>query len=529
MQNIATVIILLAVVTALSQLTDLVKIPYPILLVLTGMGIGFFPGLPVIHLSPETVFLIFLPPILYQAAWTTSWPDFKAAKRPITLLAIGCVIFTTCAVAWVAHTFIPELGWAEAFVLGAIISPPDAVAAAAATKGLSVPKRVTTILEGESLVNDATGLIAYRFALAAVITGTFSVWEASYKFVIVAAGGIFLGLAMGYLFKWIHKITPNNPTADTVLTFITPYIIYLFAENIHISGVLALVSCGLFLSWNSSEIFSQQTRLQAYNTWDTVIFMLNGIIFILIGLQLPEIWGQINNEIAPATLIKYGAIVSVAVIIGRIIWVYPGTFVPRWLSKKIREREPGVNVRLATIVAWAGMRGVVSLAAALAIPLTLDGVNPFPNRDLIIFLTFCVIFSTLVVQGLSLRPLIKLLRIKADDHEQAKEQAIRMRIASAVIEHIEENYSLSLTDEVLNQIKTKYEIRIQRLRKDNTQQKLTEAEIDQLHSIQQELLAAERSQVIALRRQSTISDEILRKLEYELDLEETRLMLERGV
>jgi monovalent cation/hydrogen antiporter len=526
MQNVATVIILLAVVTALAQVTDLIKVPYPILLVLTGIAIGMMPGLPPIELSPEVVFLIFLPPILYSAAWTTSWPDFKAAKRPITLLAIGCVIFTTCAVAWVAHTFIPELGWAESFVLGAIISPPDAVAAAAATKGLSIPKRVTTILEGESLVNDATGLIAYRFALAAVATGTFSVWEASYKFVIVAVGGIMVGLAFGYLFKWIHKITPDNPTTDTVLTFLAPYIIYLFSESIHVSGVLALVSAGLFLSQKSSEIFNQQTRLQAYGTWDTVIFILNGIIFILIGLQLPVIWEAINNDIEPSTLIMYGVVVSAAVIIGRIIWVYPGTYIPRWLFKSIREKETSTNVRLTTIVAWAGMRGVVSLAAALAIPLVVEGSKPFPNRNLIIFLTFCVIFSTLVFQGLSLRPLIKLLGIKADDKEHEKEQQIRMKIASSLIEHIEENYSLALNDEVLNQIKTKYEIRIQRLRKESTQ-RLSEEQINQFHRIQQELLAMERTHLVALRKQSVVSDEILRKIEYELDLEETRLILER--
>ena len=525
MQNIATVIILLAVVTALAQLTDLIKVPYPILLVLTGIGIGLMPGLPPVNLHPDVVFLVFLPPILYQAAWTTSWPDFKAAKRPITLLAIGCVIFTTCAVAWVANMFIPGLGWAEAFVLGAIISPPDAVAAAAATKGLSIPKRVTTILEGESLVNDATGLIAYRFALAAVITGTFSLWEASYKFVIVAVGGIVLGLAMGYLFKWIHKITPDNPTTDTVLTFITPYIIYLFAESIHVSGVLALVSCGLYLSWNSSEIFNQPTRLQAYATWDTVIFILNGIIFILIGLQLPVIWEQINNDIPPVTLIFYGAIVSAAVIIGRIIWVYPGTYIPR-LFKSVREKELLPDIRLTTIIAWAGMRGVVSLAAALAIPLVVEGSRPFPNRNLIIFLTFCVIFSTLVLQGLTLRPIIRLLGIKGDGKEHEKEQEVRMRIAASLIEHIEENYSLALSDEVLNQIKTKYEIRIQRLGKDPAEQKLNAEQIAQFHKIQQELLAMERNHLRSIRKEASVSDEILRKIEYELDLEETRLILD---
>lgn len=529
MQNIATVIILLAVITALAQITDLIRVPYPILLVLAGIGIGLIPGLPRINLSPDVVFLIFLPPILYSAAWMTSWSDFKAAKRPITMLAIGCVIFTTCAVAAVAHFFIPGIGWAEGFVLGAIISPPDAIAATASTKGLSVPKRVITILEGESLVNDATGLIAYRFAVAAVVTGVFSLWEATYTFVIVAVGGIIFGLVMGYIFKWIHRITPDNPTTDTTLTFVASFLAYLFAESIHLSGVLAVVACGLYTSWNSSEIFSQKTRLQAYSAWDTVLFILNGIVFILIGLQLPYLWERINNDFSMSTLIGYGAIVSGAVIIGRIIWVYPATFIPRWLSRSIRERETETNVRLATIVAWSGMRGVVSLAAALALPFTMEGSKPFPNRDLIIFLTFCVIFATLVIQGLTLRPLIKMLGIKGDTDVHDKEREIRLRIASTVIEHIEENYSLGLNDEILNQIKTKYEIRIQRLRKEPDARKLSSEQLEQLHQLQQELISIERTHLIALRKQAVISDEILRKIEYELDLEETRLILEREV
>jgi Na+/H+ antiporter len=523
MQDIATVIILLAVVTALAQVTDLIKIPYPILLVLSGMGIGLFQGLPKITLHPDVVFLIFLPPILYSAAWTTSWYEFKTAKRPITLLAIGCVIFTTCAVAWVAHTFIPGLGWPEAFVLGAIISPPDAVAATASIKGLSVPRRVVTVLEGESLVNDATGLIAYRYAVAAVVTGTFSLWEAGYKFILVAAGGIALGLLMGWIFKWIHRITPDNPTTDTTFTFIAPYIVYLIAESMHISGVLGVVACGLYMSWNSSEVFSQQTRLQAYGSWNTVIFLLNGIIFILIGLQLPGILHSIRDH-SFLTLLKYGAIVSAAVIVGRLIWVYPGAYIPR-LRKKIRERESNVNIKLVTIVAWSGMRGVVSLAAALALPLTIEGAKPFPNRNLIIFLTFAVIFSTLVFQGLTLRPLIKWLGVKADGNDHEFEKSARLKIASSIIEHIEENFSLALNAEVLNQIKTKYEIRIERTRKDQDR-KLSDEEINQLHTIQKELLEQERKLVIALRRNGTINDDVLRKIEYELDLEETRLMLE---
>jgi monovalent cation/hydrogen antiporter len=526
MQHIAIVIVLLFIVTALAEVTDKVRIPYPILLVFAGIGIGLFPGLPHISLNPEVIFLIFLPPILYASAWTTSWSAFKAAKRPITLLATGCVVFTTCAVAWIAQMFIPGFGWEEGFVLGAIISPPDAIAAAAATKGLSVPKRVITVLEGESLVNDATGLIVYRYAVAAIISGTFSLMDAGLQFLIVASGGIVLGFVIGFVFKWIHRITPDNPTTDTTFTFLSPYIAYLLAESIHLSGVLAVVTAGLYLSYNSSTLFSQQTRLQANSTWATIIFILNGVVFILIGLQLPDILDRMH-EYSFGTLLKYGAIISVAVIIGRIVWVYPGAYIPR-LSRRIRERETEVNLRLVTIVAWSGMRGVVSLAAALALPLTIANNSPFPNRDMIIFLTFCVIFSTLVIQGLSLRPLIKLLGITADGQEHQREQEARLQVAAAIIEHIEENYSLALSAETLNQIKSKYEIRMSSIRKDVRERKYNDDLIHEFRRIQQELLSIERKLILDMRSKGKVSDEFLRKAEYELDLEETRLILEQS-
>ncbi len=526
MQNVAIVVALLAVVTALAEVTDKVRIPYPILLVLAGMVIGLFPGLPVITLDPDIVFLIFLPPTLYAAAWATSWPDFKGAKRPITQLAIGCVVFITCAVAFIAHTFIPGMGWPEAFVLGAIISPTDAVAATAATKGLSVPKRVITVLEGESLVNDATGLIAFRYAVAAVVGGTFNVVDAGLHFFYVAGAGIALGFVVGFVFKWIHKITPNNPTTDTALTFIAPFIAYLTSDALQISGVLAVVVSGLYLSWHSSEIFSQQSRLQAKGAWNTIVFLLDGLIFILIGLQLPQVTQNIEMY-SLGQMLKYGLIVSAAVIIGRIVWVYPGAYIPRWISKGIRKREP-TTFGLVTIVAWSGMRGVVSLAAALALPLTVMGGKPFPNRDLIIFLTFCVIFSTLVLQGMTLRPLIRWLGIQSDSREQVHEDEARVQLASSLIEHIEENYSLALSEDALNQIKTKYEIRIQRVRKDEIRRRLEDEEIIAFHRIQQELLHYERRLLLDMRRTGQISDEAMRRIEYELDLEETRLILERG-
>lgn len=523
LENITVIILLLAVVTALAEVTDRVKIPYPVLLVLAGIGIGLIPQLPVVELNPDVVFLIFLPPALYSAAWTTSWTDFKKARRAISLLAVGCVLFTTTAIACVAHYLIPGFGWPESFVLGAIISPPDAVAATAATKGLGVPKRLITILEGESLVNDATGLIAMRYAIAATATGTFIFWLASINFFYVAGVGIVIGLIVGQLLFWIHKITPNNPTTDTTLTFITPYIAYLFAEQIHVSGVLAVVACGLFLSQRSSKIFSHQSRIQAYSTWDTVNFILNGVIFILIGLQLKTVLANIQEH-SITTLLWYGFLVSAATIVARIVWVFPAAYLPR-LSGGVRRREPEFSARNVSIVAWSGMRGVVSLAAAMALPLMLQGTTPFPNRDLIIFLTFAVIFSTLVFQGMSLPLLVKKLGVKGDVGTKKEEDAIRHQIASSVIEHIEENYSLGLDDVVLAQIKSKYEIRIQRLHKDDSN-RLTEEQIGELHRIQHELIKQERVVLDLMYQGNKIGDEAQRKIEYELDLEEARLELE---
>lgn len=525
MDHISTIIILLAVVTGLAQITDRINVPYPILLVLSGMALGFFHLVPSISIHPDVVFLLFLPPVLYAAAWSTSWYEFKAARRPISLLAIGCVLFTTTMIAVVAHYLIPGFGWPEAFVLGAIISPPDAVAATSATKGLSIPKRLITILEGESLVNDATGLIAYRYAIAAVASGTFIFWLAAVNFIYVAGVGIAIGMATGFIFYWVHRITPDNATTDTAFTLLAPYASYLLAECFHTSGVLAVVTCGLILSWTSSEVFNHQTRIQANAVWNTMIFLLNGVIFILIGLELPRITANIQDG-SFWTLISYGALISGATILLRIIWVYPGAYLPRWLFKSVREKEPDTNIKMVTIVAWSGMRGIVSLAAALALPLAIRASEPFPNRDMIIFITFCVIFSTLVVQGLTLRPLVRWLGVKAVHGDE--EKTARLRLAYAAIEHIEENYALSLSDEVLSQIKKKYEMRIQRIIRDNTLSALTPEQIEEFWNVQHQLVGLERKLVIDMRNSGKIDDEVLRRIEYELDLEETRLRLEHG-
>lgn len=329
------------------------------------------------------------------------------------------------------------------------------------------------------------------------------------------------------MFFWIHKITPNNATTDTTFTLLTPYTAYLMAEEFHASGVLAVVAAGLFLGPRSSEVFSNRTRLQANAVWDTMIFILNGIIFILIGLQLPMILKNIEGHTL-GSLIFYGSLISIVTVVARIIWVFPGTFIPRWLSKEIRESEPETNVRGASIVAWSGMRGIVSLAAALALPIMMDQKHAFPHRDMIIFLTFCVIFVTLVLQGMTLRKLIQWLGVRAGNESVLEEEKTRLQVAASIIEHIEETYSLGLSDAVLNQIKTKYEIRIQRMRKDKSVQAMTQEQINEFHDIQQKLLAREREFILRMRKEEKASDEVIRKIEFELDLEEARLELEMG-
>ncbi|MGE0590612.1 MAG: Na+/H+ antiporter [Cyclobacteriaceae bacterium] len=526
MGNITTVILLLAVVTALAQVTDKIRMPYPVMLVIAGIIIGLVPGLPIVSLDAEVVFLLFLPPVLYSAAWNTSLIDFKDAARPISMLAIGCVLFTTTLVACAAHYFIPGFGWAESFVLGAIISPPDAVAATAATKGLKLPKRVVTVLEGESLVNDATGLIAYRYAVSAVATGSFIWWLVTINFFYVAVVGIAIGFVIGVIFRWIHKITPDNAITDTTFTLLAPYTAYLVAEEIHTSGVLAVVTCGLFLSFYSSEIFDHRTRIQAVAVWETLIFLVNGIIFILIGLQLPLILANIQEHSLWQVII-YGGIISLATIVVRLIWIYPGAYLPRWMSKRIRMNEARPTFGAVTVVGWSGMRGVVSLAAALALPLTVGEGIPFPNRDLIIFLTFCVIFATLVLQGLTLPTLIRWFKITDDNSaEKEHDHTARLKIASSVIEHIESNYSLSLSAAVLDQIKTKYEIRIHRLTRDVNEAKLSEEQIREFLRIQHDLIKRERDEIRRMKRERRISEEVLRRIEHELDLEESRLMID---
>jgi Na+/H+ antiporter len=519
---------LLLSVAVLAMLARRFHVPYPIFFVFGGLFLGWVPGLPHLALSPELVFLFVLPPLLFPAALFTSWRDFRANLRPISLLAIGLVLFTTVSVAYLAHYFM-GLPLAAGFVLGAIISPPDAIAATAIAQRLKVPRRVVTILEGESLVNDATALVAYRFALAAIVSGSFSLAKAGGLFVIVAAGGILVGLAVGWMAQQFHKRVDDAPIEITV-SLLTPFIAYMAAERMGVSGVLAVVAAGMYLGWRLPELLTFKTRLQGGPFWEMVEFLLNGFVFVLIGLQLPDVLRALAGHDTPIPrLVLDALVISLAVILIRIVWVFPATYLPRLIFKKLCRHDPYPDWRHVTIVAWTGMRGVVSLAAALAIPLTVDG-SPFPGRDLILFLTFVVILATLVVQGLSLPVLIQRLGIKDDGSIEKEERAARLSANQAALARLN---TIGEQDpakaDALQRLRVEYEDHIRQLEgaepeSAGTTLRLFSSEFERLSL---EALLVELRTILELRNQSVINDEVLRRIQQDIDLAEARLRNQR--
>lgn len=525
LENLLLIISLLFVVSMLTMLSEKVGISYPIFLVIAGLLISFIPGMPHFQLEPDWVFLIFLPPLLYEAAWNTSWKEFWAARRPIGLLSIGLVVFTATAVAFLSHALIPGFTLAMGFVLGGIISPPDAVAATSVLHGLKVPKRVVTILEGESLVNDASSLIVFRVALTTIATGNFVLWKAGVDFLMVASMGVVIGLVIAHVLYVVHRFFPTTPSIDTALTFISPYLMYITAEHFHYSGVLAVVSGGLFLSFRAHELFSYQSRMQTNYVWQTVVFLLNGIVFILIGLQLPEVTAGISNYTV-TQLVSYAVIISVVTILIRIIWVFPSTYLPRILFRSVREKEPRPNWRTVFIVAWAGMRGVVSLASALAIPLLVNG-SPFPHRNLFLFITFVVILFTLVFQGLSLPSLIKWLKIEDDGNNAEQENAlINSRLATVSLDYMKSNYDAEIQDfEPFRLLKDRYEkiIQMADYKLLNSEDNTSIGYVRKYRAMLLEIIEVKREEIVRLRQERACSDGLIRAKEHELDLEEARL------
>ncbi|MEO6611365.1 MAG: Na+/H+ antiporter [Chitinophagaceae bacterium] len=537
MQDFKIVVFIMAILICVTAIANKRKLPYPILLVAAGLIIGFVPQLPDLALDPDIVFLIILPPLLYDAASKTSWHEFRISIRPISALAITLVFFTTVVVAVTAHFCIPGFSWPLAFVLGAVVSPPDAVAASGIIKGLGLNKKVITIIEGESLVNDASALIAYRYAVAAVTTGTFVFWKAGLQFLLIAGVGIIIGVITGYLFVFAHKKIENNPVVETSLTLLSPFIAYLAAEEFHMSGVLAVVSTGLVISWRSPEVFSYQARMRTRVVWDTLVFLLHGFVFILIGLQLPSIIRDLGNY-SFQDMLGYGLLISGVTIMVRIIWVIAGSGLQNYFQKRrSRGAEPGHDPdstwKNVLVVAWTGTRGVISLATALALPLFLENGSAFPKRHSIIFLAFVVIFITLVVQGLSLPLLIKLLKIKPQDNTAAEEKELQLSLATSTLNFIEQELSEQLDNKSRTQLKNKYESLIYELSKELRRHKKAKRNDEELKppppnalvSAQLEISKFRRELLLKMHKEGEFSDAAIRMVERELDIDELKLEL----
>ncbi|GAB3636869.1 Na+/H+ antiporter [Hymenobacter arcticus] len=529
MHEVELLVILLAVTTALAEVANRLNIPYPVVLVLAGLGLSLLPGLPPVSLAPNLVFFVFLPPLLFASAWQLSWSAFRAELRPISMLAIGCVLFSLVLIAAATHYVLPGFGWGPAFVLAAIISPTDAVSAAVATKGLPISRRIITILEGESLVNDATGLIAYRYAVAAVLTGQFALGQAAGQLVLVAGVGIGVGLVVGFVFYVVHRLSRTSVTVDTSLSLLTPYAAYLLAETAHGSGVLAVVVAALFVSQYSARIFNHEGRLQVLAVWNSLTFLLNGLVFILIGLQLPAILLGVAPDLR-WPLLGYGLLLSVAIIGARMLWAFPTTYLTTLLARVSDSIQPGLSVKEVTIVSWGGMRGVLSLAAALALPLTLPSGAAFPQRNPILLLTFTIILVSLLAQGLTLRPLIGWLGLAPDTQAEHEEQQIRISMAQRIVEYLGGPEAASQAPpEILARMQHRYAQRLARLRqRASSPADVQPVTLTPFQQLQEVLIHFERALLDQLRKEQSISEEVLRKLENELDLEEGRLALDKA-
>jgi monovalent cation/hydrogen antiporter len=513
---------LMAAVAVLSVLARAVEVPYPILLVLGGLVIGFLPGSPNVELPPELVLVLFLPPLLYHAAFFSSQRELRADLRAISLLAIGLVLVTMAAVAVTAHALIDGLPWAAAFAFGAIVSPTDPLAATQIARRLGVGRRIVTLIEGESLVNDATALVAYRLAVAVTLGGAFVAWEAGLRFVLSTIGGVAIGLVVGWVIAHVRRRL-EDPTIEIVLSLVTGYVAYLPAELVGASGVLAAVTAGLYVGWRAPELASAATRLLGFSFWEVFVYLLNAVLFILVGLQLPGIVSGVSGRSGVALLGLAGA-VSAIVIGVRIAWLFTVPYVLRALDRRPSQVERRAGARERLIVGWSGMRGAVSLAAALALPLGAEG--QFPERSLLILLTFGVILVTLVAQGLTLPKLIRRLGISGDDAEAQEELRARLDATEAALARLEELADENWTrSDTVDRLRGLYEYRHRRLsaRAGTVEDVGYEERSIAYQRLVRELLEAQRGTIIRLRNQGAISNDVMHRVERDLDLEDTRL------
>lgn len=525
-QTVQILVLLLVVISAVAFVSTKLKVPPSILLVITGVGLALIPSLPTIELEPEVVLLLVLPPIIYSSSVAMSWREFRFNLRPIVLLAVGCVVFTTVAVAAASHWLL-GLPWEIGFVLGAIVSPPDAVAPLSVARRLKLPKRILIVLEGEGLANDATALILYRFAVAAISTGAFSYSQALGTFGAIVVGEIVWGIGVGWLMlrlrRWMHE-----PRIEITLSIITPFIAYWPPEYLGGSGVLATVVAGLYISWNGLRLISAETRLQGIFFWDFLIYLIEGMVFLITGLQARTLVERMGHLPLHDLLIS-AALVCAVVIVARFVWIFPATYLPRWLIPAVRRKDPSPPWQTPFVLSFTGVRGIVSLAAALAIPFTTASGEAFPGRDLILFLTFSVILVTLVGQGLLLSPVIRMLGLSnagsRERHEdRVEEQEARRLAVKAVLERLEEiQKERGLSREDIKPLHIRHHDRLRHVVNqsdgDESHRKTSE-----LHDeIELLLIGAEREEINRLFRDGKLNARARLRIERELDLREADL------
>jgi monovalent cation/hydrogen antiporter len=527
---IQTLVLLLAVIAAIAVVAARLKIPPAILLVLTGVVLALIPGLPTIELAPEFVLLLVLPPVIYSSAVNMSWREFKFNLRPITLLAVGCVLFTTIAVAAASHWLL-GFTWPVGFVLGAIVSPPDAVAPLSIARKLELPRRILIILEGEGLANDAVALILYRFAVAAVTAGTFSLSNALGSFVAIVIGEILWGIGVGwFVLRLRHWV--RDPPVEIALSLLTPALSYWVPAYFGGSGVIATVTAGLYVSWNGFRLISAATRLQGIFFWGFLIYLIEGMVFLITGLQARPLLARISSG-SIAQLAISVSVVSAVVIVARFVWHYPATYLPRWLFPPIRRKDPSPPWQWPFVVAFTGVRGIVSLAAALAIPFATAVGNPFPDRDLILLLTFSVILVTLVGQGLTLPLVIRALGLAHAGRRErrcvkAEEHAARRRAAEAAIARLDELATeRALPDGIITPLRAQHRVRLRHIEHHADGNDLHK-QLAKLHDeIELLVIGAERQRTNDLFCAGKLTDEARRRIERELDLREAHFANQR--
>jgi Na+/H+ antiporter len=529
--TIQILLLLLIVIAAVAVVARRLQVPLAIPLVLTGVALALVPGLPTVELVPESVLLLVLPPVIYSSAVAMSWREFRFNLRPISFLAVGCVIFTTAVVAAAANWLL-GLPWPLGFLLGAIVSPPDAMAPLSVARRMQIPRRILVILEGEGLANDATALILYRFAVVAVSVGAFSLGEAATNFAIIVAAEIAWGIAVGWamlrLRRWV-----GDPRIEITLSIITPFLAFWPPHHFGGSGVLATVATGLYISWNGLLLIGAATRLQGIFFWDFVIYLTEGMVFLITGLQVRGLLARIDH-FETLELVASAVVVTAVVILARFVWMFPATYVPRWVSASLRKRDPAPPWQWPFALAFTGIRGIVSLAAALAIPLTTASGAPFPGRDLILFLTFTVILVTLVGQGLMLPPVMRFLGLanagrEEREAERLEEDRARQEAIAAACARIEALAAeRGLAEEIVAPIRAFHRDRLRhiehRIAAEDSQRRLG-ALRDEIELL---LIAAERQRINELYRAGKLKDDPRRRIERELDLREAHFANQRG-